>query len=106
MKRSQTSLLVLGTLFAASAFAQQSPGLVKVDLASIADTLAKKINMASDRIPASLEMPVGMAASACGIPAAKLAPEVIGDMASCQATRTSSELEQMLAHQLKEAPKQ
>ena len=41
MKRSQTCLLVIAALSAPSAFAQQSPGLVKVDLATIADTLAR-----------------------------------------------------------------
>jgi hypothetical protein len=106
MKRSQISLLVVGMLIAASAVAQQSPGLVKVDLATIADTLAQNINVDVEKIPASLEMPVGMATSTCDIPAAKLAADAVGGMASCQATTSSTELEQMLSHQLKAAPTQ
>ncbi|GAB3651880.1 hypothetical protein [Ramlibacter alkalitolerans] len=103
MKRSHASLLLLAGVFATSAFAQQ--GMVKVDLGTVADALAKNINVEVDKIPTSVQLPVGVAAGACGVPAAKLAPAG-SDMAACQATSTSSALEELVAKQVKTAPKQ
>ena len=105
MKRLQSSLLVLGALFAGSAFAQ-GQGMVNVDLGTVADTIAKNINVEVEKIPASIHVPAPVAATACGVPAAKLAPAAGSDMASCQATNTSSALQQVVEKQLKAAPKQ
>ena len=104
MKRSHAVLFVSAGLAASLAFAQQSQGMVKVDLGTVANAVAKNINVEVDKIPATVQLPVGVAASACGVPAAKLAPAG-SDMASCQATTTSVALEQFLEKQLK-APKQ
>lgn len=103
MKRSHASLFVLAGLFATSAFAQQ--GMVKVDLGTVADALAKSINVDVDKIPTSVQLPVGVAAGACGVAAAKLAPAAGSDMATCEATSTSSALEELVAKQVKTAPK-
>lgn len=107
MKRSQASLLVLAGLFAFPALAQQAQGLVKVDLGTVATTVAQNISVEVDKVPATVQVPVGIAAGACGVPAARLAPAAGGDMASCQAVGTSSALEQEVSKQLKAAaPKQ
>jgi hypothetical protein len=106
MKRWQASLCVLPGLFAASVMAQQAPGMVNVDLGTVADALAKNIKVEVDKIPASLHVPVSVAAGACGVPATKLAPGAGGGMASCQAVSTSSELEDLVTMQMKAAPKQ
>jgi hypothetical protein len=107
MKRSQASLFALAGLFAAtSVLAQQAQGMVNVDLGTVANTIAKNIKVDVEKIPASLQVPVGVAATACGVPAAKLAPAAGGDTASCQATGTSAALDQVVAKQVKAAPKQ
>ena len=101
--KSHASLFVLAGLFATSALAQQAPGMVNVDLGTVANTIAKNIKVDAEKIPASLQLPVGLAATTCGVPAAKL---TAGDMASCQATTSSPALEQLVEAQLKTAPKQ
>jgi hypothetical protein len=106
MKRLHASLFVLAGLFGTSVFAQQAQGIVKVDLGTVADTLAKNINVEVEKIPASMQLPVGIAAGACGVPAARLTAEAGSDMASCQATSSSSDLEEFVVKQLKAAPKQ
>jgi hypothetical protein len=106
MKRSHAILLVVPGLFAASVFAQQPEGMVNVDLGSIANTLATSIKVDADKIPASLPVPVGIAATACDMPAAKLAPAGGSDAASCQATSTPAALQQLVEKHLKESPKQ
>lgn len=107
MKRAQASLFALAGLFtAASAFAQQAPGMVNVDLGTVANSIAKNINVDVEKIPASLQVPAGIAATACGVPAAKLAPGASSEKPSCMATNTSAALDQAVAKQLKAAPKQ
>jgi hypothetical protein len=106
MKHSQAIPFLLATLFAASAYAQQGQGMVNVDLGTVADTMAKNIKVEVDKIPPSVKVPVGVAATACGVPAAKLAPAAGTDMASCQATGTSPALEQVVQKEMKATPKQ
>ena len=106
MKRSQASLFVLAGLFATCSFAQQPAGMVNVDLGTVADKVAKNINVEVAMIPASLQVPVAVAATTCDVPAVKLAPAAGTDMASCQAVSTSSALEELVTTKLKAAPKQ
>ncbi|GAB3765719.1 hypothetical protein GCM10028796_23570 [Ramlibacter monticola] len=106
MKRPNAFLFVAAGLVAGLAFAQQPQGMVKVDLGTVANTVAKNMNVEAEKIPASVQLPVGIAATTCGVPAAKLAPGAGGEMASCQATTTSVVLEEFLGKQLKAAPKQ
>ncbi|HEX7889692.1 MAG TPA: hypothetical protein VF522_10060 [Ramlibacter sp.] len=106
MKRSHVFLLVAPGLFAASVFAQQPQGMVKVDLGSVASMLATDIKVDVDKIPASVSVPVGIAATACDMPAAKLAPAGGSEMASCQATSTPASLQQLVEKHVKESPKQ
>lgn len=104
MKR---SLSLLACFAAASAFAQQAtlaPALVKVDLATVAPSIAKNINVDAGKIPTSLEVPVGIAATACGVSASTLAPQTSGP-AACNATSTSKELDQLVQRQLKATAK-
>lgn len=101
MKRPQATLFVLASLLAStSPMAQQAEALVNVDLGTVAVTIANNIRVDVTRVPASLEVPVGVAAGACGVPASRLAPASGTDRASCQATGTTPALEQ---HVLKQA---
>lgn len=106
MKLTHTPQFVLAALFAASAFAQQGAGMVKVDLSTVADTLAKNIKVDVGKIPPSMQLPVSVAASACGMPAAKLTATPDGATPACQATSSSVELENVVGAQLKMGAKQ
>ena len=104
MKR---SLYLLACLATTSAFAQQAtlaPALVKVDLSTVAPSIAKNINVDAAKIPTSLEVPVGIAATACGVTASTLAPAATGP-AMCNATSTSKDLDQLVQRQLKASAK-
>ena len=104
MKR---SLSLLAFLAATSAFAQQAtlaPALVKVDLGTVAPSIAKNINVDAAKVPTSLEVPVGIAATACGVNASMLAGGATGP-ATCNATSTSKELDQLVQRQLKATAK-
>lgn len=81
--------------------AQQSEALVNVDLGTVAVVIAKNMKLDVAQVPASLQVPVGIAAAACGVPAAKLAPSAGSDHASCQATGTTPALEQAVLKQSK-----
>ena len=105
MKRSHAILLAVPGLFAASVFAQQAPGMVNVDLGSVANTLATSIKVDVDKIPASMPVPVAVAATACDMPVAKLTPAG-SEPASCQATATPAALQELVETHLKSAPKQ
>lgn len=106
MKHSQASLCVVASLFVTFAFAQDAQGLVKVDLGTVANTVAKNINVDVEKIPATVQLPVGVAAGTCGVPAAKLAAMANGETASCQATATSPALERLVQAQVKGEPKE
>lgn len=100
-------LCLLAFAATASAFAQQAtlaPALVKVDLATVAPSIAKNINVDASKVPTSLEVPVGIAATACGVSASTLAPQTSGP-AACNATSTSKELDQLVQRQLKATAK-
>lgn len=104
MKHWQASLSVLCVLSGTSVLAQAP--MVNVDLGTVADTVAKNLQVEVEKIPASLQVPIKVAAGACGVPESRLSPVAAGDMASCQAVSSSSELEQFVTTQMKSAPKQ
>jgi hypothetical protein len=100
------TIACLSILCAAGAALAQSPALVNVDVAAVAPTIAKNINVEASKIPASVEVPVGIAAAACGLSASDLAMKSSGGAVSCQATTTSSALDAVVQKQLKVAAKQ
>ena len=102
MKRSKAALSTFASLLAvtSAAFAQQGNATVSVDVAGVAPAIAKNINVDVSRIPASVQVPVGVAAGACGVSASTLAT---GGTASCQATSTTAALDQVVNKQLKVA---
>lgn len=90
--------LALGS---AAASAQDSEGTVTVNLSGIASDLAAKLSVDASQIPGTLELPVGIAAQACGTNASELAKSKQGDATySCNATSTSKALEQAVKKQL------
>lgn len=101
MKRSQASLVLAAAgLLSASVWAQQLSA-VSVDVSSVAPTIAKNINVDVGQVPTSVQVPVGVAANVCGVSASTLAQQSSGGTTSCQATATSSALDQVVQKQLK-----
>jgi hypothetical protein len=106
MKFSKLSLVAAAGLFAAtSVLAQQGAAMVSVDVATIAPAIAKNINVDVSKIPASVQVPVGVAAGACGVSASALVQPSAGGAAACQATTTTAALDQVVQKQLKGAAK-
>lgn len=102
MKTSKTlAAAVLGLALASSgAFAQQS-GLVNVDVSNVANNIAKNINVDVSNIPVTVQAPIGIAATVCGVAANVLGRQAPSGNASCTATSTSTALDQVVQRQLK-----
>jgi hypothetical protein len=96
MNRNIKALFCAGALAAAlPAFAQQ-PGLVNVDISDVRADIAKGLSVESAQIPASVQVPVGIAAQVCNVGADTLAPAGQGQPANCKATSTNTALNQLV----------
>lgn len=104
MKRSRNLLAAVASAvllgLASGASAQQS-GVVNVDIRNVANNIAKNINVDVSQIPVTVQAPVSVAATVCGVAAAVLSQQVASGNASCTATSTSAALEQIVQTQLK-----
>ena len=98
--KSMAAVLGLGAVLATGAFAQQS-GLVNVDVHNVANNIAKNINVDVSQIPVTVQVPVGIAATVCGVGANVLGQQRDSGTAACTATSTSSALDQLVQRQLK-----
>ena len=98
--KSLAAALGLGVLVAGGAFAQQS-GLVNVDVHNVANNIAKNINVDVSQIPVTVQAPIGIAATVCGVGANVLGQQKGSGTASCSASSTSSALDQLVLRQLK-----
>ena len=92
-----SSAITLGAAF--SAQAQQS-GLVNVDLSNFRADIAKDINVDVSQIPVNVQVPVGVAATVCGVDANVLARQDKGSSPACQAKNKSQALNQQVQRQL------
>jgi hypothetical protein len=76
--------------------------LIKIDLeGKVAKNIAKNINVEVDQIPASVKVPVAVAAIVCHTSADLLAAEAASGTGSCTANRTSDDLERIVLDQIK-----
>jgi hypothetical protein len=89
----------IGLSGAALAQPKQS-GLVNVDLSNLRADIAKDINVNARRIPASVEVPVDVAATVCGIEVNALARQAVGATPTCPAKNESQALNQQVQRQL------
>ena len=94
------SLIALATLAAGPVFSQQS-GLVNVSLNNVANNIAQNLSVDVSQIPVSVQAPVGVAATVCGIDANVLARQAQGGTANCAASTTSTALNQIVQRQIK-----
>jgi hypothetical protein len=95
--RSLVTAALAGT--AGLALAQQS-GLVNVDISNVANNVAKNISVDVSQVPVKVQVPVGIAANVCGVDANVLGRQDAG-AAACQATTTSTALDQAVQRQIK-----
>lgn len=74
------------------AFAQHSPGLVRVDLSSVAASIARDLKVEVRQIPTTVEISARVAAKVC-----KVKEDMLGAHdASCTVEITNTELEQLV----------
>lgn len=79
------------------AFAQHSPGLVRVDLSSVAASIARDLKVEVRQIPTTVEISARVAAKVC-----KVKEDMLGAHdASCTAEITNTELEQLVYMEIK-----
>lgn len=105
MNFTMKTLTTLGAAFVVgmspAAFAQQSGGgLVTVNVSNVANNLAKNLNVEVSQIPVSVQVPVGVAANVCGVAANVLAQQKGAGGATCDATSTSTALDQVVQRQM------
>src|SRR3712207_840858 len=93
-----TGALTFGSVSAALA-AQQS-GLVNVNIQDVAQNIARDINVNVSQIPVTVQVPVGVAATVCGIDANVLAKQQQTGDATCTAKNTSTALNQVVQKQV------
>jgi hypothetical protein len=95
-----TMASAIALCYAPIASAQQS-GTISVDISSIATTVAKNINVDATKIPTTIQAPVGVAASVCGVAANVLTQQGgTGAPGSCQAKSTNNALDQLIQKEL------
>ncbi len=94
------ALLALAALAAGPALSQQS-GLVNVSLNNVANNIAQNLSVDVSQIPVSVQAPIGVAATVCGIDANVLARQAQGGTANCAATTTSTALNQIVQRQIR-----
>lgn len=74
--------------------------LINVDLSNIRAEVAKNVNVALDRVPISIQLPVTVAANVCGVNVNVLSVQVPTGSSTCTATATSPSLEQEVRNQI------
>jgi hypothetical protein len=105
-----TAIVAIATLaFSGAALAQENQGggnqgeqegLVNVQLGDVViSQIAQDINVDVSQIPATVQVPVDVAATVCGIDAAVLAQHASSGDATCEATSSSDTLAQIVQEQ-------
>jgi hypothetical protein len=105
MKSVKTVLAVISSAgifsIASLTAAEQSPGLMNVDLSKVANNIAKNIGVDVSQIPETVQVRVGVAAEVCNVAANVLADRHKSSVGSCTAEITSPELDQTVRRQIK-----
>jgi hypothetical protein len=104
MKRISATLasFAAATLLAAApaTFAQQS-GVVNVDIKNVANNIAQNLKVAVSQIPVTVQAPVSVAATVCGVAANVLGTQAAAGNATCTATSTNTALNEIVQQQIK-----
>jgi hypothetical protein len=100
--KSIAAVVGLSAFLATAAFAQpQQSGLVNVEVSNVANDIARNVNVDVSQIPVTVQVPVGVAATVCGVAANVLGQQVAGGNAACTATTTNDALNNIVQQQLK-----
>lgn len=97
--------LAAATALCAAPFASAQSNTITVDMAGVSATVAKNISVDATKIPTTLQVPVGIAAAACGVDASTLTQKggTAGAAATCKATTTTPALDQLVQKEMKAA---
>ncbi len=87
------------TVALAPAVAEQA-GLVNVNVSNIKADIAKNINVSENQVPVTVQVPVDVAATVCGVDANVLAKQGQGGAAQCTAKNASAALSQAVQKQV------
>ena len=94
------TVVASGLVLSGSAFAQQA-GLVNVNLGDVRPEIAKNLNVDVSQIPVTVQVPVGVAATVCGVAANVLGQQGGQGGSTCTAKNTSTALNQAVQNQQK-----
>jgi hypothetical protein len=96
-----TMASAIALCYAPLASAQQQSGMIAVDVSTVASAVAKNLNVDAAKIPTSVQAPIGIAASVCGVAANVLTQQGgTGAPGACQAKNSSPELDQLIQKEL------
>src|SRR5215212_158055 len=98
--RSIAAVIGMSAFLATGAFAQGG-GLVNVSVNNVANDIARNINVDVSQIPVTVQVPIGVAATVCGIAANVLGTQGAAGNAACTASSTSTALNNIVQSQLK-----
>jgi hypothetical protein len=96
--------VVLGAtaLLATGALAQpRQSGLVNVEVSNVANDIARNVNVDVSQIPVTVQVPIGVAATVCGVAANVLGLQAASGNAGCTASTTNDALNNIVQQQLK-----
>lgn len=94
--------LAAATTMCVTPFALAQSGSITVDLSGVSASVAKNISVDASKIPASMQLPIGIAAAACGVDASTLTqPGGAATAATCKATATSPALDAHIQKEMK-----
>jgi hypothetical protein len=74
--------------------------LINVNLSDIRAEIAKNVDVALERVPITIQLPVTVAANVCGVNVNLLSVQVDTGNNTCTATTSSVELEQAVKNQV------
>jgi hypothetical protein len=100
--KSIATVVGLSAFLATGAFAQpRQEGLVNVEVSNVANDIARNLSVDVSQIPVTVQVPVGVAATVCGVAANVLGTQLPSGNASCSATSTNTALNQIVQRQLR-----
>lgn len=97
--QSIAAALGLCAALVSGAFAQS--GLVNVEVRNVANDIARNINVDVSQVPVTVQVPIGVAATVCGVAANVLGQQRGSGNAGCTASSTSTALDQIVLRQIK-----
>jgi hypothetical protein len=97
-KQAAVAAALLG-LLASPSLAQINGGLITVNISNVANDIANNLHVDLNQIPVTVQVPIGIAATVCGIEANVIATGAQGT--NCDATSTSNALNNLVQRQIR-----